>query len=448
VIGNPITVTTAPGRSPRTQLAAILLASIAVKIFFIWYLGDRLYFDNVKAVNFGFLVHRGDFSIHEHFVNSKTFVGPLLWFQVYDWFGVPGLKVVNVIAFLGLFVIVHRLGVRRSSQPAVVLGLFLFAFYAGTNRNIVAGEPDDNVAALCFGLGVLAYLNGRSRLLAGALMGVGFLFKFWIAVFCLAFGVFLVWKRRWRDAVLVTTAAAVPFAVVNVIDGFTSMRSLLVSERIQHQLSSWPDVGSRAVSTGMLVIVAASAWSCCGRTERPRARCVARWSAHSLPGSGRSVGTGRWQGRADRTIARLAKGTVARSFGGPRTARFSPDGRWVAFVSGLSSQSDVYVQEFPAGARHQVSTAGGTNPRWRRDGKELFYVGLDGKLMTVATKLGSGFEYESAKPLFDTLLLGQNPPGGYASAANGQRFLMQIPDRSAGAVPFTVITNWLSAAKP
>ena len=67
--------------------------------------------------------------------------------------------------------------------------------------------------------------------------------------------------------------------------------------------------------------------------------------------------------------------------------------------------------------------------------------------MVVATRIGADFEYESPRPLFDTLLLGQNVPGSYAVASDGQRFLMQIPDRTAGSVPFTVVTNWRAAVK-
>ena len=133
---------------------------------------------------------------------------------------------------------------------------------------------------------------------------------------------------------------------------------------------------------------------------------------------------------------------------GRRGAKFSPDGRWVAFVAALSTQPEVYVQGFPSGMRVQISSAGGTQPQWRRDGKELFYLGLDGRLMAVTiTKIGAEFEYESAKPLFDTLLLGQNVPGYYAVSKDGQRFLMQIPDRKAGSAPFTIITNWLAASR-
>jgi hypothetical protein len=184
-----------------------------------------------------------------------------MWFRLYDWFGVYGLKVANLVAFALLFVTVYRLGAPFFPRRTVILAMFLFAFYAGTNRNIVAGETDDNVAALIFSLGALAYLNNKHRLWCGLLMGVGFLFKFWIAVFGLGFGAFLVWKRRWRDAMLVTLGTMIPFAIVNAIDGFQSLRSLLVSEQMQNQLSPWVELAARTVSTGLLFTFVASAWS-------------------------------------------------------------------------------------------------------------------------------------------------------------------------------------------
>ena len=67
--------------------------------------------------------------------------------------------------------------------------------------------------------------------------------------------------------------------------------------------------------------------------------------------------------------------------------QFSPDGRWLAYVSDESGQEQVYVRAFPSGnALIQISTAGGSYPRWRRDGRELFYISADQKLMAVPVK--------------------------------------------------------------
>jgi eukaryotic-like serine/threonine-protein kinase len=74
-------------------------------------------------------------------------------------------------------------------------------------------------------------------------------------------------------------------------------------------------------------------------------------------------------------------------------ARFSPDGRWVGYTSDESGVSQVYVQSFPEPAfRSQVSVAGGSQPRWRRDGKELFFLATDRKLMAVHVKTAPAFE--------------------------------------------------------
>src|SRR5262249_2695379 len=82
-------------------------------------------------------------------------------------------------------------------------------------------------------------------------------------------------------------------------------------------------------------------------------------------------------------------------------ARFSPDGHWVAYDAD-EFRPEVYVQSFPdPTTRFQISTAGGSQPRWRRDGKELFYISADHKLMSVAVKPGKGFEAGPPSTLFD-----------------------------------------------
>src|SRR5262249_12637138 len=80
---------------------------------------------------------------------------------------------------------------------------------------------------------------------------------------------------------------------------------------------------------------------------------------------------------------------------------FSPDGRWVAYSSNESGRYEVYVQAFPGpGGKWQVSTTGGVSPVWRRDGKELYYLSVDQKLMSVSVKTGEAFETEAPKVLF------------------------------------------------
>src|SRR5262249_16614512 len=85
-------------------------------------------------------------------------------------------------------------------------------------------------------------------------------------------------------------------------------------------------------------------------------------------------------------------------------ARFSPDGKWIAFESNETGQPEIYVRSFPveAAGKWQISTVGAEQPMWRRDGKELFYLTLDKKLMATEVKTGQTFEAGASKLLFQT----------------------------------------------
>src|SRR5262249_39833575 len=108
--------------------------------------------------------------------------------------------------------------------------------------------------------------------------------------------------------------------------------------------------------------------------------------------------------------------------------QFSPDGKWIAFVSNESRQREVYVQAFPKGEeKFPISVAGGVQPRWRRDGRELFYIGLDGKLMAVAVKTEGGFEHSAPTRLFDVQLIDAGDAFDYVVDDDGQRFLVRTP---------------------
>jgi Tol biopolymer transport system component len=87
-----------------------------------------------------------------------------------------------------------------------------------------------------------------------------------------------------------------------------------------------------------------------------------------------------------------------------RQAQFSPNGRWLAYVSNESGRNEVYVRPFPvAPGKWQLTTGGGEQPRWRRDGKELFYLSADHKLMSVEmSSEGSMFEHHPPNALFVT----------------------------------------------
>jgi Tol biopolymer transport system component len=126
---------------------------------------------------------------------------------------------------------------------------------------------------------------------------------------------------------------------------------------------------------------------------------------------------------------------------------FSPDGHWLAYQSNESGPFEVYVMPFPGpGGKWQVSTAGGTEPRWRRDGQELFYLGLDGTLMVAAVKSGGGFDVGAVQSLFQARpRTGKGSP--YDVSADGQRFLINTLPVLTDRPPFTVVFNWTAGLK-
>jgi Tol biopolymer transport system component/DNA-binding winged helix-turn-helix (wHTH) protein len=130
------------------------------------------------------------------------------------------------------------------------------------------------------------------------------------------------------------------------------------------------------------------------------------------------------------------------------TGVFSPDGRWLAYMSNEGGQGDVYVQAFPGpGAKFQVSKNGGSHPVWRADGRELFYLGLDETLMAVPIRAGGSFDAGSPQPLFQTRAWKFTTNHVYAAARDGQRFLVNaMPEKSGNALPLTVVLNWTAAA--
>jgi len=125
-------------------------------------------------------------------------------------------------------------------------------------------------------------------------------------------------------------------------------------------------------------------------------------------------------------------------------AKLSPDSKWVAYTSNESGQNEVYVQTFPSpGGKLPISTGGGSRPVWRRDGRELYYIAADGKLMAVEVKTGSKFEAGAPKPLFDTRL-GNRP---FDISPDGRRFLLANSMEDAGHTPMTVVVNWTGEVK-
>ena len=127
---------------------------------------------------------------------------------------------------------------------------------------------------------------------------------------------------------------------------------------------------------------------------------------------------------------------------GEAEGQFSSDGKWVAYVSNESGRNEVYVAPFPeARGKWQVSTTGGANPRWRPDGKEIFYRAPDNKLMAAELNVaGSAVQVGAVRPLFD-MRTRTNARYMY-DTADGQRFLINTLVEEATPTPITLIVNW------
>ena len=130
--------------------------------------------------------------------------------------------------------------------------------------------------------------------------------------------------------------------------------------------------------------------------------------------------------------------------------RFSPDGRWIAYQSDQSGKFQIYVQPFDAsnpassgaGGLRQISKDGGSFVRWRRDGKELFYVAPDGTIMSVDVNgTGAAFQSQTPKPLFKSLL----GLDSWDVSADGKKFLIAAEPSAGAAAPpssYEVVLNW------
>jgi Tol biopolymer transport system component len=127
--------------------------------------------------------------------------------------------------------------------------------------------------------------------------------------------------------------------------------------------------------------------------------------------------------------------------------RFSPDGRWVAYASNESGQSEIYVREFApdfgggSAGSVLVSRGGGTAPRWRGDEREMFYLAANGKMMAVDVSIGPEFHAGMPAPLFQTA------PGTTVGdvTSDGKRFLLVTPP--SASTPFIVVLNSTAALK-
>ncbi len=125
--------------------------------------------------------------------------------------------------------------------------------------------------------------------------------------------------------------------------------------------------------------------------------------------------------------------------------QFAPEGKWLAYTSNESGRNEVYVVPFPkGGGKWQVSTSGGSQPSWRRDGKELFYVASDDKLMAVDVKAkGPTLEISNLRQLFQTRMVSMRVlANSYDVSADGKRFLIVAESEQRSSEPITLVVNW------
>lgn len=129
-----------------------------------------------------------------------------------------------------------------------------------------------------------------------------------------------------------------------------------------------------------------------------------------------------------------------------RNGQFSPDGKWVAYNSNETGKWEIYVTSFsePSG-KWQISTSGGEQPRWRGDGKELFYLSPDGHVMALSVTTGAHFSSGTPTALFQASA--RQPVSyldvfAYDVSRDGQRFLIITPVKSAETEPMSIILSW------
>jgi Tol biopolymer transport system component len=160
------------------------------------------------------------------------------------------------------------------------------------------------------------------------------------------------------------------------------------------------------------------------------------------PGSGQAPSAGLGQVRKAQPFLRTPFNESA--------PRFSPDGRWLAYISNESGRNEVYVQPYPGpGGKWQISTEGGGEPVWNPNGRELFYRSGD-KMMAVDIAAQSGFAAGKPRMLFE----GQYVPTPltapyYDVSPDGQRFLMLKASEQAQSAPtqINVVLNWFEELK-
>ena len=243
-----------------------------------------------------------------------------------------------------------------------------------------------------------------------------------------------IWSPDGSQVVFRSMRKGVPDLFEKPASGTADEQPLLVTSQSKSPLHWSPD-GRLLLYSTQAPKTATDLWALPMMGERPS------------PGSGRPESA---EGRKPFAVLQSSFDEIA--------GQFSPDGRWLAYASNESGRYEIYIRTFPeAGGKWQVSVAGGVQPRWRRDGHELFYVALNARLMAVPIRLApSKHTLEAGAPvaLFPTRLAtgGNIPTAGfqaraqYAVAPDG-RFLMNISADEAVTSPITIVLNWVAGLK-
>jgi Tol biopolymer transport system component len=148
----------------------------------------------------------------------------------------------------------------------------------------------------------------------------------------------------------------------------------------------------------------------------------------------------------------MRNGTTTSLVAGGSQGRLSPDAQWVAYSSRDAGTQEIYVQSISGAGKKLVSNAGGDSPRWRGDGRELFYAN-DRSVMAVDVIPGSSLELGPPRKLFEhaTFMNAEPAPtpdgGDFAISADGQHLLLDVLDEKATQSPITVVVNWPAALK-
>jgi eukaryotic-like serine/threonine-protein kinase len=210
-------------------------------------------------------------------------------------------------------------------------------------------------------------------------------------------------------------------------DGSGGLERLTTSEYVNAPMSWSPD-GRLLAFIGIDPTTGADIW-------------VLRMGDPS-PSSGQGPSGGSGQGRNAQLFLRTPFNE--------NTSRFSPDGRWMVYISDESGRNEIYVQPYPGpGGKWQISTEGGTEPEWNPNGRELFYRNGD-KMMTVEIATQPGFVAGKPRMLFEGRYeVAPAPIDNYDVSPDGQRFLMVKPSEQAEAAPtqINVVLNWFEELK-